>query len=61
MTKYELAGKADPRVWEIFESKIEGIEQEKLDKVLSKIDNLVSQGKSLHRAMADALQEYKLA
>ena len=61
MTKYQLAKQVDPRVWAVFESKIAGLEQEKLDKVLAKVDTLHSEGKSLQRAMADALYEYKLA
>ena len=61
LTKYNLAKQCDPRVYAIFEKKVAGCDQEKLDKVLTKVDNLVREGKSLQRAMADALYEYKLA
>lgn len=61
MTKYELAGKVDPRVYEIFEDRLEGCDQEKQDKVLARVEVLNNQGKSLQRAMADALQEFKLS
>ena len=60
LTKYQLASKVDPRVYEIFERKVEGCDQEKLDKVLARVDTLNQQGKSLQRAMADALSEFKL-
>ena len=51
----------DPRVWEVFGRKIEGIEQDKLDRVINLVDSLHKEGKSLNRAMADALMEFKLA
>lgn len=60
MTKYQLAKQVDPRVYAIFEQRVAGLEQEKLDKVLAKVDTLNREGKSLQRAMADALYEYKL-
>jgi len=60
MTKYELAKKVDPRVYGVFESKLKGCDQEKLDKVLQRVDTLSKAGKQLERAMADALQEFKL-
>lgn len=61
LTKYELAGKVDPRVYELFEDRLEGCDQEKVDKVLARVDTLHQQGKSLQRAMADAIHEFKLA
>lgn len=60
MTKYQLAKQVDPRVYSVFENKVSSCDQEKLDKVLARVDTLFSEGKSLQRAMADALFEFKL-
>lgn len=60
LTKYSLASKVDPRVYEIFERRLESSDQEKVDKVLARVDTLHREGKSLQRAMADVLQEFKL-
>lgn len=60
MTKYQLATQVDPRVWDVFGRKIEGHDQEKIDKVINLVDSLHKEGKSLTRAMADALAEFKL-
>lgn len=60
MTKYQLAKQVDPRVYAVFESKLTGCDQEKLDKILARVDTIAQSGKTLQRAMADALYEYKL-
>ena len=60
LTKYSLAKLVDPRVYAIFESHLEGLEQEKLDKVLGTVDTLIQAGKKPERAMADSLEKYKL-
>lgn len=60
LTKYELANRVDPRIYEIFERRVEGCDQEKLDKVLERVDTLHKAGKQLERAMADALTEFRL-
>lgn len=60
LTKYAIAVSADPRVYAVFERKLEGCDQDKVDKVLALVHNLLNEGKSLHRAMADALESFRL-
>jgi len=57
---YSVANLCDPRVFAVFEAKLKDCQQEKLDKVLQRVDTLYKAGKQLERAMADALQELKL-
>lgn len=60
LTKYSLAKQVDPRVYAIFEKKLEGCDKDKVDKVVNRVDTLAKEGKSLQRAMADALYEFRL-
>lgn len=60
LTNYNLAKQCDPRVFAIFERKLEGCDKDKLDKVLQRVDTLTNSGKTLQRAMADALYEFRL-
>lgn len=60
LTKYALAKQVDPRVFAVFEKKLASCDQEKVDKVLNRVDTIAKSGKSLQRAMADALEEFKL-
>lgn len=61
MTKYELANQVDDRVYSIFENRTKDCDEAKLLKIMDKITILHNSGKKLERAMADTLQEFKLA
>ena len=61
MSLYSILNRADIKVAQVFQKLTVGVDKEKLDKVVTIIEALEKTGKSLERAMADALETYKLS
>ena len=61
LTRYSLAGLINPRVYATFEKLTKGCDEEKIKTIISKVDSNIKEGKRPERALADALETFKLS
>ena len=61
MSLYTVLSRADNRVANVFQKLTVGVDKERMEKVTATIEALEKTGKSVERAMADALETYKLS
>lgn len=61
LTRYTLAKLINPRVYATFEKLTKDCDEEKLGVIINKTDSNIKAGKKPERALADALETYKLS